>query len=109
VSRPIEESDRSTEPSSAIAVRTLKRQKLDHIAPNEMLLSTVAHWLEARWVSPASLLRVVETFCEDSTEDKTEADDENLGEIDTSMEEGDSGGIGGIGGIPTEYLTNVRR
>ena len=61
-----------------------------------MLLSTVTHWLEARWVSPESLLRLVETF----REPKMEADEENPGDLDTRMED-DSGDIGGI---PTDYF-----
>ena len=121
---PIEGSDHLV--SAPITAPTQKQQKLAHAAArdNEMLLGTVMHWLEERWVSPESLLRLVETFCTESAmDDKTDSLPDELNPANDIPMPDISGEVGTVGdhnkddsvirddsdeGIPTAYLTNAR-
>jgi hypothetical protein len=65
-------------PASRLSPPSPKRHKVVHTAstPNEELVfSTVTHWLESQWVSRAALLRVVESYgkeFEDEVEENVE-------------------------------------
>ena len=71
----------STQDLSAPAARTLKRQKVVHAAssPNkELVLSTVTHWLQFKWVSRAALLHVVKSYGKESDVNMEEKAEENI-------------------------------
>jgi hypothetical protein len=69
---PIEAVPTEGSPENIIPVQQdRKRQKIVHnpsTGDNDHLLGTVQHWLDEKWLSPESLLRLVENYQEDNTE-----------------------------------------